>query len=423
MDESDFDDLDSRFVSNWSEDYLEQLDTSQHNFPNTLWHVKPPVEIVLKSSAMLIIGITGIFLNSIILIILFRNKWLWTASNYLVGNLALIDLLTLLICPWFMLVRDFYQQYVLRNFGCRFEGFLQASFLLAGVCAVLLVSYDRLAAAALAADTRVTIKVAPYLIVASWIMSMIVSLPWAVKREFVERQWKNYVEMFCIEDSKVLGIYWHFLLMLLVWVPLGVMVVTYAIIMWRLEWSVRELASRGGGQSIARARTRTLRITACVLLTSLICRMPFTAFIYWRNNLPNEVNSADGGFQIMWFASNYLLYLNCAINPLIYGFTNARFRKAMDRTPGVACFKFGSWCCLCDVPAKKHDQGQEKNTEKIFVIAHSPKPHKKISKAIKNILHIKKDTLEFSIKVDEVTTKPTKITPVKTEPVLDNGKI
>ncbi|KAH9639628.1 hypothetical protein HF086_010035, partial [Spodoptera exigua] len=205
MDESDFDDLDTKTISNWSQDYLEQLDTSQHNFPNTLWHVKPPLEIALKLSAMLVISITGIFLNSIILTILLRNKWLWTASNYLVGNLAMTDLLTLLICPWFMLVRDFYQQYVLRNFGCRFEGFLQASFLLAGVCAVLLVSYDRLAAAALSAETRVTIKVAPYLIVASWLASMTVSLPWAVKREFV-----------------------------------------YGTIMWRLEWGVRELAARGG---------------------------------------------------------------------------------------------------------------------------------------------------------------------------------
>lgn len=60
-----------------------------------------------------------------------------------------------------------------------------ASFLLAGVCAVLLVSYDRLAAAALSADARVTIKVAPYLILVSWIASLTVSLPWAVKREFV----------------------------------------------------------------------------------------------------------------------------------------------------------------------------------------------------------------------------------------------
>lgn len=105
-----------------------QFDTSQEPFPNTLWHVKPAREIALKTTAMLVVGLAGIFLNSIILIVLVRNKWLWSASNCLIGNLALTDLLTLILCPWFMLVRDFFQAYVLKNFGCRFEGFLQGIF-------------------------------------------------------------------------------------------------------------------------------------------------------------------------------------------------------------------------------------------------------------------------------------------------------
>lgn len=106
-----------------------QIDTSQYPFPNRLWHIKEFQEIALKSSAMLLIGVTGIFLNSIILVIIFRNKWLWTPSNYLIANLAFMDLITLMFCPWFLLVRDFYQNYVLKNFGCRFEGFLQGKIL------------------------------------------------------------------------------------------------------------------------------------------------------------------------------------------------------------------------------------------------------------------------------------------------------
>ncbi|KAJ8715214.1 hypothetical protein PYW08_005195 [Mythimna loreyi] len=395
----------------------ENFDTSQVPFPNTLWHVKPAKEIALKTTAMLVVGITGIFLNSIILIVLIKNRWLWSASNYLIGNLALTDLLTLIICPWFMLVRDFYQAYVLKNFGCRFEGFLQASFLISSVCAILLVSYDRLAAAALTAEARVTLKAAPMIIIATWVCSCALSLPWILKREYKERPWKDYLESFCVEDTRVLGIYWHFLLMLIVWIPLGVMLITYGTIMWRLEWSVRELSSRGGGQSIARARSRALRITACVLLTGICCRVPYTVLVYQRNRMSLQINAVDGSFEIMWFAANYLMYMNSAVNPLIYGFTNARFRKAMDRTPGIACFKFGTWCCMCTMFNKKGIQIVDKHTEKIFVIGNSPKPNKRLSKTIKNILHINKDSMDFSLKVDEATTKPTKITPVKNEQV------
>lgn len=41
-----------------------------------------------------------------------------------------------------------------------------------------------------------------------------------------ERQWLDYLETFCAEDVQVLSIYWHFLLTMLVWVPLAAMVIT-----------------------------------------------------------------------------------------------------------------------------------------------------------------------------------------------------
>ncbi|XP_059048742.1 ultraviolet-sensitive opsin [Achroia grisella] len=395
------------------DDHWLDLDTSKYPFPNTLWHIKPPKEIAIKVTVMLIVGIIGIILNSIILHILIKNRWLWSPSNYLIGNLALVDLITLLLCPWFMLVRDFYQQYVLKHFGCYFEGFLQASLLLTSVGAVMLVSYDRLAAAGLTPDARVTKSAAIKLIVITWIASMLLSLPWITHREYVERQWADYLETFCAEDPKVLGIYWHFTLFILVWIPLGLMVVTYGAIMWRLEWSAKKLSSKGAGMAVSKAKTSAMRIAACVLITAVICRIPYTVLIYWRNRLSNEVNSVEGSFDAMWFAANYLIYMNCAVNPLIYGFTNRRFRKAMDRTPGIAWCKFGSWCCVYPVYKRKRILEVDKNTEKVFVIEGTPRPNRKLAHVIKNILHINKETLDFSVKIDEVTTKPTKITPLK----------
>lgn len=105
-----------------------QIDTSKYPFPNTLWHVKSKKEIAIKTSIMLIIAVPGLYLNFVILLVLIKNKWLRSASNILIGNLAFVDFLILLIAPWFMLVRDFYQNFVLKHFGCRFEGYLQGEF-------------------------------------------------------------------------------------------------------------------------------------------------------------------------------------------------------------------------------------------------------------------------------------------------------
>lgn len=60
-----------------------------------------------------------------------------------------------------------------------------ATLLLSGVGAVVLVSYDRLAAAALTSDARVTKSIAPKLVAGTWVASSLLSLPWILKREYV----------------------------------------------------------------------------------------------------------------------------------------------------------------------------------------------------------------------------------------------
>lgn len=66
-----------------------------------------------------------------------------------------------------------------------YVSFLAATFLLASVSAVMLVSYDRLAAAALTTEAKITMKVAPKLVIASWLLSISLSIPWIVKRTYI----------------------------------------------------------------------------------------------------------------------------------------------------------------------------------------------------------------------------------------------
>ncbi|GBP55645.1 Substance-K receptor [Eumeta japonica] len=376
--------------------------TSEYPFPNVLWHVKPAREIAIKTTLMLIVGVTGISLNAIILLIIIKNKWLRNSSNYLIANLALVDLCTLLLCPWFMLVRDFYQQYVLKNFGCRFEGFLQATLLLAGVSAVILVSYDRLAAAAMTSDARITKKAAPKLAVASWLLPMALSIPWIYYREYMERPWLDYLETYCVENLLVLTIYWHIIICVLVWIPLGLMIVTYGAILWQLRRCAKELSARGGGNSVSRAKGRAFKVAAWVLLAAALCRIPFTVLSYWRNELVRQaqINAVVGVFEIVWFGANFLMYFNCALNPLIYGFSNERFRRAMDRTPGISWCRFGSWCCKSNKSTKKDPVVNK--TEKIFVIEQTPIPDKKLTRMVKNIMHIHRGSIELGVpKIEE----------------------
>lgn len=99
----------------------------------------------------------------------------------------------------------------------------------------------------------------------------------------------------------------------------------------------------------------------------MICRIPFTACIYYRDYLHqqrlfggnvqvmNQVKQkipkilkfcdwkritffqADGLYSTLWFISKYLIFLNAGINPVVYGSTNEKFRQAFKN------MKFYGW--------------------------------------------------------------------------------
>lgn len=43
------------------------------------------------------------------------------------------------------------------------------------------------------------------------------------------------------------------------------------------------------------------------------------------------------GFEMLSYASQYLIYVNAAINPVIYGLTNDTFKRAYHQTPMLPC--------------------------------------------------------------------------------------
>lgn len=45
-----------------------------------------------------------------------------------------------------------------------------------------------------------------------------------------------------------------------------------------------------------------------------------------------NIFQVDGMYHTLWFVSKFLIFVNSAVNPLIYGATNEKFRKAFKTT-------------------------------------------------------------------------------------------
>lgn len=91
-------------------------------------------------------------------------------------------------------------------------------------------------------------------------------------------------------------------------------------------------------------KTKVARMLFIVVIVFVALHIPFTALIFIRNKLLKKLvmNQIEGSFQILWYTSHYLLYLNAAVNPIIYGLTNDNFRRAYHQTP-ILPWRYRAW--------------------------------------------------------------------------------
>uniref|UniRef100_A0A7G3AA83 Putative 7 transmembrane receptor n=2 Tax=Lutzomyia longipalpis TaxID=7200 RepID=A0A7G3AA83_LUTLO len=321
-------------------------DFSEFDFPREIWVIIAEWEVVVKVTTFIPVIIFGVIGNILMLSIIYRNRVLRTPTNILIANMAAADLATLLFCPAMFMVNDFFQNYELGEIGCKIEGFLLGAFLLTAVMNLVAVSYDRLTAIVLPQEARLTHRGAKIVLCLTWIFGFSLSLPLMIYRKYRMRIWRNFDEKWCTENTSVLPMYWHVLISGLVWLPLGVMMICYSAIFYKLDRYEAKVLKRETPISVS-YKTKVAKMLFIVLITFIVLRGPFTALVFIRNQLLKEskINQISTSFQILWYTSHYLIFVNAALNPVIYGWKNDNFRKAFRQTPILRVF--------CKAPQKK----------------------------------------------------------------------
>ncbi|XP_035787697.1 somatostatin receptor type 5-like isoform X1 [Anopheles albimanus] len=313
---------------------LSEMDFTVYDYPREIWRILPAWEVTLKTLTFLPVIMFGLLGNAILCYIIAQMRALRTPTNLLIANLAVTDLATVLVCPLMFMFHDFYQNYVLGAVGCKLEGFLEGSLLITSVLCLCAISYDRLTAIVFPKRSRLSKRGAWVLIAASWICGLLIALPLSMYRAYRERQWKNYLETYCAENTTFLPSYWHVLIGVLVWFPLLVMFCCYSCIFLKLDRYERRVLRKEHPISVSYKR-KVAKTLFIVLIVFVLLRIPFTTlvFIRYERYLNDNQNQIGSDFLILWYVSHYLMFLNAALNPLIYGLTNENFRKAFRKIP------------------------------------------------------------------------------------------
>lgn len=82
-------------------------------------------------------------------------------------------------------------------------------------------------------------------------------------------------------------------------------------------------------------KTKVARMLFIIVIIFILLHIPFSVLIFMRTKLLQNLvmNQLEGGFYLLSCISHYCLYLNAAVNPIIYGLTNDNFRRAYHQTP------------------------------------------------------------------------------------------
>ncbi|KAK3091234.1 hypothetical protein FSP39_018151 [Pinctada imbricata] len=150
-----------------------------------------------------------------------------TSTNILILNLAVSDLLVALFCMWVHLGNDIYIDWPFGPFMCKFSYFIQ----------------ERSLAILMPLKGKMSVLSISGCICLNWTLSVAVAAPYLVYKEQLEVQWRDRKQVWCDEtwpklymDSKcTIGqpgkkIYYIVQCIVMYFIPIIIMIVTYCII-------------------------------------------------------------------------------------------------------------------------------------------------------------------------------------------------
>ncbi|XP_060521574.1 substance-K receptor-like [Cylas formicarius] len=339
------DDYDGFNISGQDIEYMGGIDYQSEVFPNTIWYTKGPHELIIFLATFLPVVSIGLTGNILVIYVLATDRHCRNPTNLLIGNMAVADMFSLVLHPWVIFVYNYFQNYQLGPVGCKGEGALECTILIASVISMSAITYDRLTAIVLPNETRINKSRAKVIMALTWLIGLTLSIPLIIYRTYKERIWLNFDEKYCNEHIIVTNMYWFVIITVLVLIPLTIQIICYTSIFIKLNKYEKIIAKSFQFHQLGYKRSAA-KMIFIVIVTFMVCRIPYMAYIFYRHRqvkgsssgtISDVKNQANGLYHTLWYASKYLLIANAAVNPLIYGVTNLAFRNAFRRTRLFKC--------------------------------------------------------------------------------------
>lgn len=225
-------------------------------------------------AAVVLIACTG---NLLLLFLIWHNKKRHNTTNFLIGNLALVDLVMCVFCVPMMASYAFDRRgWVFGPRMCHFVTVMQSTAVHAAVLSLMAIAVDRYVVVAYPIRKRAGCQFCWCLVVLIWLSSLGLSSPTAVHTVYLDLDTTGLEMAVCEEfwDGQEQGrlVYSCFILFFSYFVPLAAVSISYCAISYHLKRRTTSRLTACPELRCARATwSRRRRKTFRLLLVSVLC--------------------------------------------------------------------------------------------------------------------------------------------------------
>ena len=323
--------LQNRSILLIRQQYVKNMDDSQRDAQRSDRSDTGDIALAVVYAVVIL---TGIFGNSLVIAVVWKTKTMHTTTNYLLVNLAASDILVLLWCSstYNFAVVDSFPEGQLGDYLCRFFTGDPMDTLCLGVTiftlTVLAVERYQALVTPMTAKYTLTKKSVVYAIAATWMISMLISIPDFIFTH-VDRTTGKCVSPLGPEMDVHSGkaTYVIIAISLYIFVPLVIISFCYFQIL-RGMFITRTICAGPANGNSEKKKLAILIIAVTVVFYILF--LPFAIFAL-HVALTKQFTTNNGENQtelIVLKVLTFLIVANSSLNPVLYAFQSENYRKA-----------------------------------------------------------------------------------------------
>ena len=297
----------------------------------SLFTFSEPAQIGLRAAFSLIVTVNLVG-NSLVCLVVLRNRPMSTAMNILLVNLACADMMVaIFIAPQYILLHTYnHPKGLTGDYLCKLltGGNLMWTGSLVSVVSLIAVAFERYFAVLYPHDIkrRISKTKLKVIIPACWIFSFIWNLPL-----FLLVKYDKDLD-FCYQDwppGWYINVYSFGWLIFIGILPVTIMTGLYSRVVYQL-WVKTSQAVDLPQSAVIKSRKRVTKMVLSVTVVCAVCWLP--------NLITYVLDGLDSHGDVVHTTTVVLVTLNSAVNPIIYCFQSKKFRKYVKALLLLPCW-------------------------------------------------------------------------------------